>query len=62
MMANGNDTCKDHSGCLRDIKHLQNENIDQWKAINGLRNWLIATLTTSTFSLLGIIVMLMTKK
>ena len=29
-------TCKDHSGCIADIEHLENENKDQWEKINAI--------------------------
>ena len=52
--------CKAHSGIGKDILHLQKETDAQQREINGMKRWLIGTLTTSILSLLGIIVMLAT--
>ena len=30
------ETCHDHSGCLRDIANLNNDNKDQWEEIHRL--------------------------
>ena len=30
------DTCKDHTGCLRDIVNLEKENVAQWANIRCL--------------------------
>ena len=59
-----NNSCKDcraHSGTIADIGHLQDSDTLQWKEINNMKKWLIATLTSSIFSLIGIVVMLLMK-
>jgi len=56
-----NNICKDHSGCISDISHLQSSDSLQWREINSMKKWLIATLTSSIFSLIGIVVMLLLK-
>jgi len=56
-----NNSCKDcraHSGIIKDILHLQETERDQQKEINDMKRWLIATLTTSVLSLVGILAML----
>ena len=53
-----NGSCKDcraHSGIAKDILHLQKESDSQQEEINSMKRWLIATLTTSILSLLGIL-------
>ena len=60
----GNNSCKDcraHSGVKNDITHLQDTNKEQWLEINSMKKWLIATLTSSVFTLIGIIVIIVTK-
>jgi len=57
----GNGSCKDcraHSGIVHDISHLQKDTEDQQGEINGMKKWLIGTLTTSVLSLIGILAML----
>ena len=56
-----NSSCKDcraHSGITRDIEHLEASDKNQWKEINGMKKWLIGTLTASVLSLVGIVVTL----
>jgi hypothetical protein len=33
----GDEKCKDHSGCLSDIKTLKESDRDQWDAINSMK-------------------------
>ena len=55
-MANGScKDCREHTGIIKDIGHLQKESDAQQEEIDGMKRWLIATLTTSIISLLGII-------
>jgi len=51
-----NNICKEHSGCLSDIKHLQQSDEDQWTEINKMKTWLISTLTASLLTLAGVAV------
>ena len=51
-----NKICNEHMGHVSDIKHLTQSDLLQWVEINRLKAWLIATLTTSLFTLLGVIV------
>ncbi len=51
--------CREHSGVCGNIYHLTISDKEQWVEINAMKKWLIATLTSSVFTLLGIIVMLL---
>ena len=58
--------CKEHSGFKSDIAHVVKETEEQWtkinenrKAISIMKNWLIATLTSSLLSLLGVLIILL---
>ncbi|MBW2363562.1 MAG: hypothetical protein JRF25_00525 [Deltaproteobacteria bacterium] len=56
-----NGSCKDcraHSGIVHDIFHLQETTKNQQREIDGMKRWLIATLTSSVFSLVGVLVLL----
>jgi len=56
-----NGSCKDcraHSGIVHDISHLQKDTVNQQKEINDMKRWLLATLTSSIFSLVGVLVLL----
>lgn len=57
----GCDYCRAHSGVCADINHLEDSDEKQWKEINAMKGWLIATLTSSVFTLIGIVVMLFIK-
>jgi len=56
-----NNICKEHSGCMARLDNIEKDDVAQWKEINTMKKWLLATLTTSVFSLLGIIVLLISK-
>jgi len=49
-----NNICKEHSGCMARLDKIEQDDKSQWKEIGTMRKWLIATLTSSVFSLLGI--------
>lgn len=61
-MTSDNNLCKQHSGFKARIENCERDNEIQWKEINSMKKWLIATLTSSIFSLLGIIAMLLKLK
>ena len=52
--------CQDHSGVCEKMKALEKSDEQQWTAINGIRNRSMATLITTVFTLIGIIVTLIT--
>ena len=58
--------CKEHSGICVNIKTLKDECHNLWEkanenreAISTMKNWLIATLTSSILSLLGVLIILL---
>ncbi len=50
------EVCKKHTGHVSDLKHLSESDTLQWVEINKLKTWLIATLTTSLLTLIGVII------
>ena len=50
--------CQEHSGVCERMNYLEKSDDQQWQAINGMRNRSMATLITTIFTLIGIIVTL----
>lgn len=50
------ETCKKHSGVDIALTHLSTSDALQWVEINKIKTWLIATLTTSLLTLVGVII------
>ena len=50
------DVCGQHSGCLSDIKHLQNSDSDQWEKINGMTDKLNVALGMLVLTLIAAVV------
>jgi hypothetical protein len=58
--------CREHSGVCVNIANLKQETIDLWEKVNEnrrtistMKNWLIATLTSSVLSLIGVLIILL---
>jgi len=51
--------CLAHSGFYKELVHLKDSDKQQWTEINGMKKWLIATLTSSIISAAGIILILL---
>ena len=50
------DTCGEHTGCLKDIAHLQNSDRDQWTSIGKNRDRIDSILTRVNITLGGVAV------
>ena len=48
--------CEDHSGCIRDIEHLQLSDRDQWESIGKNRDRIDSILSRMNLVLGGVVV------
>ena len=53
--------CKAHSAVKVRVDHLENSDAKQWRDIDSMKNYLIATLTSSVLSLIAIVGMVLAK-
>lgn len=47
--------CKEHSGCLSDIDHLQRSDTEQWIAIKEMKSQHTQILTATILTLVGML-------
>lgn len=51
--------CKKHDGVERDLIHFKETNIAQWREINGMKKFIIATLASAVLTLMVVVINLM---
>lgn len=54
-----NNICKEHSGCLTDIKHLEADVKALWIKWDGMQKMVIGTLVSGIFTLAGIVILIL---
>lgn len=52
---NSSCVCKAHSGIASDIEYLKTTNKSQWKEINGMKKFIMATLLLACLTLVGVL-------
>jgi hypothetical protein len=55
-----NDTiCKEHTGCVADIRHLEGDVKALWDKWDGMQKMLIGTMVSGAFTLIGVVVLIL---